>query len=659
MKEVSLRVSKLPRDQWPTIEGYELIDHIGAGGQSHVFKAKQVSFDRPVKIKICWPFPTGDKEKEEEEILRFLSEAKVIARLSHQYLEKYYDQGKTADNKNYIVTELFKGQSISNYLKEHSILEFEDAIKIMIKVCGGIGYCHSENVIHRDLKPANILIDDKQNIKIIDFGIAYDFEEKIRNFSTGSPIGTPGYWSLEQRKDPKHRDRRADIYSLGVTIYEMLTGNLPGDNYPSLLASKCANNIDPQIDDIITKCLQPINTRYQVIEELINDLSALQFLKLEEKRREEEMRIKSSEWAQSVAQMKKVQDIESEISKKKFENEKKKDGEIWLKTIKLHLSDIAQIVNDLNKTGVFNLNFRKEDINERPNTTRETVKYIASISLNENEEIVIGLSVVDLRRVKGKYIQPCIIWKSRHTHRAPKEMYEMTFTIDNLGNIRVMFKKHKPYEENRFKNCITIQEVYQKIIKDKLIWNKRAGESLVTNIVSILSLPHYQARLDYGYKPIEKLIEKGLQLDNRIADELFNIFADSKKSDGERGYCVNLLQQASYFKIANKIMAYWLQNGTEISDKLSGQISNYFSDTVDCLDLLIDALEKEVSEKNKALPHIFIAIRAHVTYNRNLDTARLNRVLDIIAKYKNIPHIFDILTGIYKEITDKNLQKEK
>lgn len=437
----------------------------------------------------------------------------------------------------------------------------------------------------------------------------------------------------------------------------MLTGHLPMDNYPSRPASKCTSNIDPRIDDIITGCLNSIDTRYQDVSNVLEDLRALEFLQKEERKKEEEMRIKSSEWAQSVAQMKKVQDIESEISKKKFENEKKKDGEIWLKTIKLHLSDIAQIINDLNKTGVFNLNLKKEDINERPNIAGEAIKYFASISLNENEEIVIGLSTVDLRREMVAFIQPCIVWKSRHKSRAPQEMYEMTFAIDNQGDIRTLY--YKPYEENRFKSCKTIQEVYRKIIKDKLIWNKRAGESLVTNIVSILSLPHYQDRLGYGYKHIEKLIEKGLQLDNRIADELFNIFADSKNSDGERSYCVNLLQQASYFKIANKIMAYWLQNGTEISDKLSGQISNYFSDTVDCLDLLIDVLEKEVSEKNKALPHIFIAIRAHVTYNRNLDTARLNRMLDIIAKYKNIPHISDILTDIYKEITDKNLQKEK
>ena len=654
--EVNLSISKLPRDQWPTIDAYELVDHIGTGGQSYVFKAKQLSFDRPVKIKICWPFPIGNKEKEEE-ILRFLSEAKVIARLTHQYLEKYYDQGRTVNNKNYIVTELFEGQSISNYLKEHSILEFENAIKIMIKVCDGIRYCHSENVIHRDLKPANILIDDKQNIKIIDFGIAYDFEEKIRNFSTMSPVGTLGYWSIEQRKDPKHRDKRTDIYSLGVTLYEMLTGHLPGDNYPSLLASKCANNIDPRIDDFITKCLQPINTRYQTIEEIINDLSALQFLKLEEKRKEEEMRKKSSEWARSLAKKKEMQVITTELSKKRREDEEKYKDEIWLKAIKMHLHDIAQIINDLNSTGTFNSNFKKEDINERPNITGEAIKYFASISLNENEEIVIGLSTVDLRREMVAFIQPCIVWKSRHKSRAPQEMYEMTFAIDKQGDIRALY--YKPYEKNRFKSCKTIQEVYQKIFEEKLIWDKRPDGTLTTNVIDVLSGPHYRPRLDYGYKPIEKIIDKGLPLPKGIAEKLFELFMNSNIGDGERSHCIHLLQRAGYFEIADKIMAYWLQNGTEISDKLSGQISNYFSDTVDCLDLLIDVLEKEVSEKNNALPHIFIAIRAHVTYNRNLDTARLNKMLDIIARYKNIPHISDTLTDIYKEITDKNLQKEK
>ncbi len=644
---------QIPKEQWPQIQGYKIIEQLGEGGFSVVFKTTQISLDRYVKIKLFWPHPSV--EDKEEALLRFEQEAKIIARLNHVYLEKYYEQGITEDKKNYLVTEYFDGKSINVVLQETGTLPFETAIRIVCKICEGIKYCHDNEVIHRDLKPSNILINSKQDIKIIDFGIAYDFEEKVRSFSTASPLGTPGYMSIEQQNDTKYRDKRADIFTIGVVLYEMLVGRRPSYDYANSLASQCAPDVDCRVDSIISKCLEPIATRYQSITELCDNLRSLEFLLKDQKKQEEEIKQKATEWARSLAQKKKLQEIESEVSKKKRKDEEKRNADIWTASLKLHFRDIEQIINDLNATGTFILSFKKEDINERPNITRETIKYIAAISLNENEEIIIGLSVIDLRRVSGTYIQPCIIWQSRHKHRAPSEIYEMTFAIDKQEGISALY--HTPYENNKFKSCKTIQEVYKKIFEDKLLWNKGADESIITNIIGVLSSPHYKARLDYGYKAIEKMIDEELQLDDSLIEKLFCIITNSNNSEGERSYCINLLRRAGYYKIASKILSYWLQNETEISEKLAGQISNYFSDTVGCLDLLIEALEKGVDINSKALPHFFIAIRAYVTNVRNLNDDRLSKILKILEKYRSITTIYEILNDIQKEITGKNLPK--
>ncbi|MBK8312743.1 MAG: SUMF1/EgtB/PvdO family nonheme iron enzyme [Acidobacteria bacterium] len=213
---------------------YRLESLIGEGGMGNVYRATHVHLDSEVAVKLLRPEFVADQTA----IKRFRLEAKAAGRIHHPNAVKVTDFGVTNERVVYLTMELVRGQSLRSIIRKEGKLDYIRTVNIASQVCGAVEAAHRGGVIHRDLKPDNILIEGINNterVKVLDFGIAKLRETKTDNFLTqaGTIIGTPQYMSPEQCQG-KHLDPKSDIYSIGILIYEMLTGEVPFDGESTL-----------------------------------------------------------------------------------------------------------------------------------------------------------------------------------------------------------------------------------------------------------------------------------------------------------------------------------------------------------------------------------------------------------------------------------------
>lgn len=208
-----------------TIAGYQLLEILGHGGMGVVYKARQMSLDRVVALKILpRQFAT-----DQEYIQRFLQEARAAARLNHPHIIQIYDFGLTGE-LHFLAMEYLDGQSLSSSLKNSGVISEPEGLRIVMQVCDALGCAHESGIIHRDIKPDNILISHRGTAKLCDLGLAkLTLDEDISLTRTGTALGTPYYISPEQVRGDKELDHRTDIYSLGATLYHILTGRIPFD----------------------------------------------------------------------------------------------------------------------------------------------------------------------------------------------------------------------------------------------------------------------------------------------------------------------------------------------------------------------------------------------------------------------------------------------
>lgn len=232
------------------LPSYEFIEYIDAGGMGVVFKAIQKSLGRTVAVKFL-PKSIHDKERFAE---RFTREARALGMLAHPHIVAVHDSGQTNDGRLYYVMEFVSGSDLNRLLKREALTP-RQILTIVSQVCDALQYAHDNGVVHRDIKPSNILIDSRGNVKVADFGLAKvigpDFAVPLT--MTTTTMGTPDYIAPEAMAQDETTDHRADIYSLGVMIYEMLTGHLPKGVWE--LPSK-ASGIDSRIDEVVSKALQ-------------------------------------------------------------------------------------------------------------------------------------------------------------------------------------------------------------------------------------------------------------------------------------------------------------------------------------------------------------------------------------------------------------------
>ncbi|MFB1479480.1 serine/threonine-protein kinase [Corallococcus sp. RDP092CA] len=257
------------------ISGYRLEKLVGAGGMGEVHKATQLSLGRTVAVKLLNP----ELAKDPSFIARFQKEAAALATLSHPHVVSIVDKGKT-DTTYYLVMEFVDGPSLRELMRSPS-METPVLLRRMLEICRAIEYAHGRGVIHRDLKPENILLDQQAGgiAKVSDFGLASFLDDasaasRFALTSTHVSMGTISYMAPEQRVDAKNADARADIFSLGVILYETFTGEVPLGTFDP--PSRKRPGLDPRVDAIVMRCLKPDpDERYPSVSALIAELEPL------------------------------------------------------------------------------------------------------------------------------------------------------------------------------------------------------------------------------------------------------------------------------------------------------------------------------------------------------------------------------------------------
>lgn len=255
----------------PHFKDLEFIELLGAGGMGAVYKARQPNLDRIVAVKILSHHLADDPAFVE----RFNREARVLAKLSHPNIVGIFDFG-TAGPYCYLIMEYVDGVNLRQAMRAGGFTTFE-SLALVLEICSALKFAHEEGILHRDIKPENVLIDSKGRVKIADFGIAKMIGEGDRQDITltmqGSILGSPHYMAPEQFESPEDVDQRADIYSLGVVLYEMLTGELPIGRF-ALPSEKKA--MDTRIDEIVLRTLEKERqARFQSADEITAHVNAL------------------------------------------------------------------------------------------------------------------------------------------------------------------------------------------------------------------------------------------------------------------------------------------------------------------------------------------------------------------------------------------------
>ena len=208
---------------------YRLDAQIGAGGMSTVYRAFDTTLERQVAVKLMHREIASDSDQLE----RFRREARSVAQLNHPHIVGVIDAGEE-DGRPYIVFEYVEGETLKERIRRMGRLPIDEAIAYSIEIARALGAAHARNIVHRDIKPQNVLVDEEGSAKVTDFGIARSLEEEGLT-ADGRVLGTTDYVSPEQALG-HHVNGQSDIYSLGVVLYEMLTGDVPfhGENQISV-----------------------------------------------------------------------------------------------------------------------------------------------------------------------------------------------------------------------------------------------------------------------------------------------------------------------------------------------------------------------------------------------------------------------------------------
>src|SRR5688572_8900251 len=264
------------------LEHYELNEFVGGGGMGAVFRATDTRLGRPVAVKVL-----SRDQSDEETIRRFRNEAQSAARLDHPNIARVYYVGED-QGLNFIVFEFIEGTNLRDEVEQHGPLELEQALHFTLQVAEALSHASSREVIHRDIKPSNVLVTESGQVKLVDMGLArmHAVEASADDLTaSGVTLGTFDYISPEQARDPRAADVRSDIYSLGCTLFFMLTGQPPfpeGTALQKLLRHNSEDPPDvrsfrpelpPRVSALVGKMLaKRPSQRHQSAAELIDDL---------------------------------------------------------------------------------------------------------------------------------------------------------------------------------------------------------------------------------------------------------------------------------------------------------------------------------------------------------------------------------------------------
>ena len=307
---------------------YQIIRTIGEGGMANVYLAHDLILDRDVAVKIL----RGDLADDEKFVRRFQREAIAASSLSHPNIVEMYDVGED-DGKYYIVMEYVEGKTLKNLIKKRGGLTLPEVIDIMTQLTSAIACAHDSNIIHRDIKPQNVLIKEDGLVKITDFGIAMALNSNELT-QTNSVMGSVHYLPPEQANG-KGATVKSDIYSLGIVMFELLTGKLPfkGENAVEIAIKQMKNQIPsvcninsliPQsVENIILKaCAKNPKNRYNNVVEMYNDIETC----LDEERKDEKRHVYQYSETEDLEETKELKSIK-ELAKQKTELDEIEENE--------------------------------------------------------------------------------------------------------------------------------------------------------------------------------------------------------------------------------------------------------------------------------------------------------------------------------------------
>lgn len=246
---------------------------VGRGGMGAVYKGLQLSLDRAVAIKLL---PPAIEQQDLAFAERFRNEARLMGRMNHPAIVSVYDFGRTTDGQLYFVMEYVDGTDVQRMIAREGKLPPEHALAITAHLCDALGYAHKQGIVHRDIKPSNVLIDLEGRVKVADFGLAKLSDKTLNSglTQTGMAMGTPDYVAPEALMHGSDVDGRADIYAVGVMLYQMLTGDIPRGMFR--MPSQKFQSIDPRFDAIVRRALEhDREERYQSSHELRLDLDVI------------------------------------------------------------------------------------------------------------------------------------------------------------------------------------------------------------------------------------------------------------------------------------------------------------------------------------------------------------------------------------------------
>ncbi|MDG2131793.1 MAG: serine/threonine-protein kinase [Fuerstiella sp.] len=271
------------KKQVTTIGDFELKKKLGKGATGEVFLARQISRDRSVAVKTL----SKELAKKEDAVARFLREARSMDKLNHVNIVKFY-AADSYKGIHYVAIEYVNGKSIQDWLDKLKQFSIGDAVHIAMVTAQALKHAHDKNMVHRDVKPDNILLTTKGVVKVADFGLVKTLDEDVALTQNDTGLGTPLYMAPEQAVSAKTVDQRVDIYSLGATLYHMLTGSLPysGQTAVELILAKergvfdAARKLRPEIperlDLMIDKMLaKDPRHRYKDCSEVVRDLASV------------------------------------------------------------------------------------------------------------------------------------------------------------------------------------------------------------------------------------------------------------------------------------------------------------------------------------------------------------------------------------------------
>ena len=249
----------------------EIVEVIGIGGMGVVYKARQTKLDRFVALKLL----SAELAEHSVFVERFNREGRVLAQLNHPHIVNIFDFGARGDFL-YLLMEFVDGVNLREAMQAGTIAP-ADCLALVQDICSALQFAHDQGVLHRDIKPENVLLDQHGRVKLADFGLAKlvssEARENISLTNQGGVLGTLHYMAPEQLETPRAVDHRADIYSLGVVFYELLTGELPIGRFPS---PSDASKTDPRLDKVVLRALEKRrDLRYQTVEEVNTDIESL------------------------------------------------------------------------------------------------------------------------------------------------------------------------------------------------------------------------------------------------------------------------------------------------------------------------------------------------------------------------------------------------